>query len=79
VGHITPEAQTGGLIALLKNGDKITIDAETNTIKAHLTKKEIAARRAKWKTPKLNAKNGILLKYANNVSSASEGCVTDEF
>ena len=78
VGHITPEAQTGGLIALLKNGDKITIDAETNTIKAHLTKKEIATRRKKWKTPKLNAKNGILLKYAKNVSSASEGCVTDE-
>ena len=79
VGHITPEAQVGGLIGLLKNGDKITIDAETNTIEAHLSEEEIEKRRAKWKTPKLKAKNGILLKYANNVSSASEGCVTDEF
>ena len=79
VGHITPEAQVGGLIGLLKNGDKITIDAEKNIIKAHLTKAEIATRKAKWKTPKIKAKNGILRKYANNVSSASEGCVTDEF
>jgi len=79
VGHITPEAQVGGLIGLLKNGDKITIDAEKNIIKAHLTKAEIAKRKAKWKTPKINAKNGILRKYAHNVSSASEGCVTDEF
>ena len=79
VGHITPEAQVGGLIGLLKNGDKITIDAEKNIIKAHLTKAEIATRKAKWKTPKIKAKNGILRKYAHNVSSASEGCVTDEF
>ena len=70
--------QDGGYV-VLKNGDKITIDAEKNIIKAHLTKAEIATRKAKWKTPKIKAKNGILRKYANNVSSASEGCVTDEF
>ena len=79
VGHITPEAQVGGLIGLLKDGDKITIDAKKNIIKAHITKKEIKARRKKWKAPKSPATNGILRKYMHNVSSASEGCVTDEF
>jgi len=78
VGHITPEAQDGGVIALLKDGDKITIDSITNTIEVDLTDKEIAARKAAWKTPPLKATNGILLKYARAVSSASEGCVTDE-
>ncbi len=79
VGHITPEAQVGGLIGLLKDGDKITIDAKKNSIKAHITKKEIKARRKAWKAPKSPATNGILRKYMHNVSSASEGCVTDEF
>ncbi len=79
VGHITPEAQVGGLIGLLKDGDKITIDAKKNIIKAHITKKEIKARRKGWKAPKSPATNGILRKYMHNVSSASEGCVTDEF
>lgn len=79
VGHITPEAQVGGLIGLLEDGDKITIDAKKNNIKAHLTKKEIKARRKKWKAPKSPATSGILRKYMHNVSSASEGCVTDEF
>ena len=78
VGHITPEAQDGGVIALLKDGDKITIDSITNTIKVDLTDKEIAARKADWVMPPINAKSGILLKYARAVSSASEGCVTDE-
>lgn len=78
VGHITPEAQEGGLIALLKNGDKITIDAITNRIEVHLTKQEIAKRKTAWKKPPLKFRKGILYKYAKQVSSASEGCVTDE-
>jgi dihydroxy-acid dehydratase len=77
VGHITPEAQTGGLIGLLKDGDEITIDAEQNLLEAKISKREIAARRKAW-TPRVSpATNGILLKYARSVSTASEGCVTD--
>ena len=79
VGHITPEAQAGGLIGLLQDGDEITIDAVNNTIEAHLSDEEIARRRAAWVAPKLNAQQGLLRKYAKTVSSASEGCVTDEF
>ncbi|MFT4758756.1 MAG: dihydroxy-acid dehydratase [Paraglaciecola sp.] len=79
VGHITPEAQAGGLIGLLKDGDPITIDAEKNVIEAHLSEEEIAKRRANWVTPPIKATSGILYKYAKTVSSASEGCVTDEF
>jgi dihydroxy-acid dehydratase len=78
VGHITPEAQNGGLIGLLKNGDAITIDAKNNKIEAHISDEEIERRRAKWTAPAINAKIGILRKYAKTVSSASEGCVTDE-
>ena len=78
VGHITPEAQAGGLIALLKNGDEITIDADKNLIEAKLDKAEIERRRAGWQPP-AQALTGILKKYAHTVSSASEGCVTDEF
>ncbi len=78
VGHITPEAQVGGLIALLKDGDEITIDAENNRLHANLTEDEIAQRRANWVMPKINAEQGWLRKYAHIVSSASEGCVTDE-
>jgi dihydroxy-acid dehydratase len=79
VGHITPEAQTGGLIAFLKDGDVITIDAKNNLLNADLSDAEIANRKKNWKTPALNTKNGVLLKYAKTVSSASEGCVTDVF
>ena len=78
VGHITPEAQVGGMIGLLEDGDEITIDAVSNSINVALSDEEIAKRKAKWVAPPLNAKNGILLKYAKTVSSASEGCVTDE-
>ncbi|MCO6480698.1 MAG: dihydroxy-acid dehydratase [Phaeodactylibacter sp.] len=78
VGHITPEAQDGGLIALLHNGDQITIDAVNNTLTAHLSDAEIAERRKQWRPPAIKAENGLLLKYARTVSSASEGCVTDE-
>ncbi len=79
VGHITPEAQEGGLIGLLQDGDIITIDAEENTIKADLSTAEITARRNAWTAPELKAKRGVLYKYARTVSSASEGCVTDRF
>ena len=79
VGHITPEAQTGGLIALLKDGDMITIDATKNRIEADLSTEEIQKRKALWKAPELKHSKGILYKYARMVSSASEGCVTDKF
>jgi dihydroxy-acid dehydratase len=79
VGHITPEAQEGGLIALVEDGDEITIDAEENTISVDLSPVEIQERRNKWKAPNLKFSKGVLYKYARTVSSASEGCVTDEF
>jgi dihydroxy-acid dehydratase len=77
VGHITPEAQVGGLIGLLENGDVITIDAETNSLEVALESAEIEKRRANWTQPPLPAKSGVLYKYATLVKSASEGCVTD--
>lgn len=79
VGHITPEAQSGGLIGLLKDGDIITIDAANNSIDADLSEEEIAKRKALWVEPAPKHKKGILYKYAKTVSSASEGCVTDKF
>jgi dihydroxy-acid dehydratase len=78
VGHVTPEAQTGGNIALIKNGDKIVIDAVNNTIDVLISTEELATRRSQWKAPALKAKNGVLYKYAKSVSSASEGCITDD-
>lgn len=79
VGHITPEAQEGGMIALVENGDEISIDAEGNTINVHLSAEEIEKRRKNWTKPKLKFDRGVLYKYARTVSSASQGCVTDEF
>ena len=79
VGHITPEAQVGGTIAMIKNGDEISIDASKNKINVNLTKQEIIDRKNNWSQPKIKASNGSLFKYANIVSSASKGCVTDEF
>jgi dihydroxy-acid dehydratase len=79
VGHITPEAQEGGTIALVKNGDVITIDAETNTISLHVSEEELQKRKQHWKAPALKFDRGVLYKYAKTVSSASTGCVTDEF
>ena len=79
VGHITPEAQVGGTIAMIKNGDAISIDASENKINVNLTKQEIIDRKNNWSQPKIKASNGSLFKYANIVSSASKGCVTDEF
>lgn len=78
VGHVTPEAQVGGPIALVKTGDKIIIDAEKNTIDVDITAEEFAKRRAAWKAPAFKATRGTLYKYIKNVKSASEGCVTDE-
>lgn len=78
VGHISPEAQEGGTIGLLRDGDVITIDAEKNSISVDLTDKEIEERRANWKQPSLKVSKGSLYKYAKTVSSASQGCVTDE-
>lgn len=79
VGHISPEAQVGGQIALVENGDKITIDATQNTISLDVSDSELEARRANWEAPKLKFNRGVLSKYARTVSSASEGCVTDKF
>jgi len=78
VGHITPEAQIGGSLALVKNGDIITIDAEKNVMNVELSKEELESRRKNWKQPDYKIKTGCLFKYIKNVSSASEGCVTDE-
>jgi dihydroxy-acid dehydratase len=77
VGHVTPEAQVGGLIAVVKDGDVITIDAEANTLDVDLTEDEIAARFAGWKAPPYKITQGTLYKYIKTVSTASEGCVTD--
>ena len=77
VGHICPEAQVGGNIALIKNGDKIEIDAEKNTLSLLVSDAELNIRRKEWKKPKLKINNGILYKYAKNVSNASKGCITD--
>lgn len=79
VGHITPEAAEGGPIALIENGDKITIDAESDIISVELTEAELEQRRARWRAPKTRYSRGVLAKYAKSVSSASKGAVTDEF
>lgn len=78
VGHIAPEAQNGGNIALIKNDDKIIIDAEKNTITLCVSEKELIKRKNNWNAPELKFKRGVLFKYAKNVSNASMGCVTDE-
>jgi dihydroxy-acid dehydratase len=79
VGHITPEAQTGGLIGLVETGDTISISAEDNSITLQVSEEEIAERKTKWQTPALKHNKGILFKYAKSVASASEGCVTDKY
>ncbi|MCL4219213.1 MAG: dihydroxy-acid dehydratase, partial [Candidatus Hydrogenedentes bacterium] len=77
VGHITPEAQVGGPLAIVKNGDTITIDAVKRTLTLEVPAAEIKARLAKWKAPKPRYTRGVLAKYAAHVSSASLGAVTD--
>ena len=78
IGHVTPEAQAGGVIALLRDGDIITIDAEVNRIDVALSDDELEQRRAAWVAPAYKFTRGTLFKYIKNVKSASEGCVTDE-
>jgi len=79
VGHITPEAYKGGNIAIVQDDDVIKIDVINRTIDVMISEEEIATRKAAWSCPPLKATNGILYKYAKQVSSAAEGCVTDEF
>ena len=78
MGHVTPEAQAGGPIALVEPGDMITIDAETNVIDLEVDAAELAARQNRWQAPPLKATRGTLARYIATVNSASEGCVTDE-
>ncbi len=78
VGHVTPEAQVGGPIALVHTGDTITIDAESRRIDLDVSEQDMQERRKNWDAPDLKARRGTLYKYIKNVKSASEGCVTDE-
>lgn len=78
VGHVTPESQEGGPLALVKDGDIISIDAVKNEMNLKISDEEMAKRKAEWKQPAYKATKGILRKYINQVASASEGCVTDE-
>lgn len=78
VGHIVPEAQEGGPLALVQNGDMITIDAEKNTLSVALTKDELAKRKQAWTKPPYKFQKGVLYKYIKSVASASEGCTTDQ-
>ncbi len=78
MGHVTPEAQVGGPIALVQDGDIVTLDAEKNELSFAVSESEINKRRAGWVAPPLKATRGTLYKYIKNVKSASEGCVTDE-
>jgi len=77
VGHICPEAQDGGNIALIEDGDNITIDAVNNTIDVNISEKDLINRKSNWIKPNLKFNSGILYKYCKNVSNASNGCVTD--
>jgi dihydroxy-acid dehydratase len=77
VGHVAPEAFIGGTIALVRNGDRITLDKNARLIELHVSAKELAARRKKWKAPKARYRDGILAEYARHVSSASVGAVVD--
>ena len=78
IGHVTPEAQVGGPIALLEDGDIVKIDAEQNTLDMNVDEDTLSARRAAWNAPPLKATRGTLARYIRTVKSASLGCVTDE-
>jgi dihydroxy-acid dehydratase len=78
VGHVVPEAQEGGPIALLRDGDRITVDAEKRSLNVELSDEELNQRRTGWHAPPYKTTRGTLYKYIKNVTSASEGCVTDE-
>ena len=77
VGHMTPEAQVGGPVALVEDGDRVTINAETNEISVAVSDQELARRKANWSMPPYKASRGTLYKFIKNVNTASEGCVTD--
>jgi dihydroxy-acid dehydratase len=77
VGHVTPEAYEGGTLALVEDGDVITIDARSNSLNVKLTEEELQRRKSAWEQPPLKVKSGVLYKYAKCVSNASEGCLTD--
>ena len=77
VGHVAPEAQVGGLIALIHEGDSITIDADRKVLQLNVTDEEITRRRAAWTPPPARYRRGVLAKYAGQVSSSSVGAVTD--
>ncbi|MCA1751518.1 MAG: dihydroxy-acid dehydratase, partial [Flavobacteriales bacterium] len=78
VGHITPEAHDGGPLALIRDGDTVSIDARDNTISVRLTDAELAERKRNWKAPDYEPRKGVLKKYVRCVASASEGCITDK-
>jgi dihydroxy-acid dehydratase len=78
IGHVVPEAQDGGPIALVRDGDPIRIDAKARTLDLEVPPDELARRRAAWSAPPLRATRGVLARYVRSVRSASEGCVTDE-
>jgi dihydroxy-acid dehydratase len=77
IGHIVPEAQEGGPIGLVRDGDEITIDAESNELNIHVSEQEMAERKKSWTAPALKYNKGTLFKYARFVKDASQGCVTD--
>ncbi len=78
IGHVVPEAQDGGPIGLIRDGDEITIDAEQQALSVNVSEAEFAKRRADWEMPPYKTNRGTLYKYIKNVKTASEGCVTDE-
>ena len=78
IGHITPEAQEGGPIALVQDGDIVTVDANACSLSMDVSDAELSKRRTAWKAPAAKATSGVLAKYVRLVRSASEGCVTDE-
>jgi dihydroxy-acid dehydratase len=77
IGHVVPEAQVGGPIALVRDGDVITVDAVKNSIDMGVSDDELARRRAEWKAPPLKVSQGTLYKYVKLVEDASKGCITD--
>ncbi len=77
IGHVVPEAQVGGPIALVRDGDIISVDAVKNTIELRVPEDELARRRAAWTAPPLKVSQGTLYKYVKTVEDASRGCITD--
>lgn len=77
IGHVVPEAQVGGPIALVQDGDVISVDAVKNTIELRVSEAELARRRQTWKAPQIKVTQGTLFKYVKMVEDASRGCITD--